>query len=427
VATDTSRWTAHWAHLFDEVVTSGLCTGCAGCVVACPHDVLGYDDTNGVYKPFHLEKDGGPGGCGHGDRGCTSCTRACPRFRAWEPELDTYLFGRERSPDEMAGISKDIILARATNPETQQKGQDGGLVSAMLVWCLEHGYIDAALVSYLEGDGTSWKAIPGVARTKEEVLAAAGSRYTYSANTMAYGEAVAGGSEKLALVGMSCMSSVPPAMGVRKAGKPARRIALNIGLLCSKTFDDAIFEELFEAKYGLARKDMVKMNIKGVFQVWMRDGSYHEVPLKECHAWTREGCRTCPDFAAEHADISTGGIGAYNDWTLTIVRTDLGRRIIIGMLEDGTIEGRPGDDDPGAIALLRKLSIVSRRRWPATAMPFPKIGVPPPKPKGAKPAAAPSEPPASPAASGGAQVGAGQAGGAQADGAPATAGTPARS
>ena len=26
------------------------------------------------------------------------------------------------------------------------------------------------------------------------------------------------------------------------------------------------------------------MNIKGVFQIWMHDGDYHEVPLKECHA-----------------------------------------------------------------------------------------------------------------------------------------------
>jgi coenzyme F420 hydrogenase subunit beta len=180
-------------------------------------------------------------------------------------------------------------------------------------------------------------------------------------------------------------------MKARKAGKPARRIALNIGLLCSKTFDDAIFEELFEAKYGLRKADMVKMNIKGVFQIWMRDGSYHEVNLKECHAWTREGCKSCPDFAAEHADISTGGIGAFNDWTLTIVRTDLGREILIKMLEDGTIEGRPGDDDPGAIALLRKLSTVSRRRWPDTAVAAPKLGVPPPKPKataGAAPAPA---------------------------------------
>jgi coenzyme F420 hydrogenase subunit beta len=375
------RWTAHWAHLFDEVVTSGLCTGCAGCVIACPHDVLGYDDTNGVYKPFHLELEGGPGGCGHGDRGCTSCTRACPRFRAWEPEIDNFLFGRPREPQELDGVSKDIILARATNPEVLDKGQDGGLVSAILIWCLDHGYIDAGLVSYLEGDGSTWKAVPGVAVTREEILASAGSRYTYSANTMAYGEAVGRGFEKLALVGMSCQSSVPPALKVRKAGKPARRIALNIGLLCSKTFDDAIFEELFEAKYGLRKADMVKMNIKGVFQIWMRDGSYHEINLKECHAWTREGCKTCPDFAAEHADISTGGIGAFNDWTLTIVRTDLGREIIIKMLEDGSIEGRPGDDDPGAIALLRKLSTVSRRRWPDTAVPFPKLGVPPPKAK----------------------------------------------
>jgi coenzyme F420 hydrogenase subunit beta len=131
---------------------------------------------------------------------------------------------------------------------------------------------------------------------------------------------------------------------------------------------------------------MVKMNIKGVFQIWMKDGSYHEVNLKECHAWTREGCKLCPDFAAEHADISTGGIGENNDWTLTIVRTDLGREILVKMLEDGSIYGRPGDDDPGAIDLLRRLSIVSRRRWPDWApIAEPKLGVPPPKKKAAAP------------------------------------------
>ncbi len=44
---------------------------------------------------------------------------------------------------------------------------------------------------------------------------------------------------------------LPVVMRARKAGKAGRRMALSIGLLCSKTFDDAIFEELFEAKYGL--------------------------------------------------------------------------------------------------------------------------------------------------------------------------------
>jgi coenzyme F420 hydrogenase subunit beta len=86
------RWSFSWKHLYDEVVTSGLCTGCAGCVIACPHDVLSYDDNNGVYKPIQIEDFGGPRDCSHGEKACTSCTRACPRFRAWEPEIDEFMF-----------------------------------------------------------------------------------------------------------------------------------------------------------------------------------------------------------------------------------------------------------------------------------------------------------------------------------------------
>jgi coenzyme F420 hydrogenase subunit beta len=362
----------HWTELLTEVVTSGLCTGCAACVVACPHDVLSYDDTGGRYKPFHIDADGGPDGCTHGVKGCTMCTRACPRFRLWEPEIDTHLHGRERTADEVAGISSDVLLVRATDPAVHDAGQDGGLVSAMLIWALEHDVIDAALVSGLEGDGSTWKAVPTVATTREEVLATAGSRYTYSANTLAYPQAIEGGAERIALVGMGCQASAPAVMQTRKAGKIARRLSLTIGLLCSKTFDDAIFPELFEARYGIARADIAKMNIKGVFQVWTKDGGFHEIPLKEAHAWTREGCTSCPDFAAEHADISTGGIGASDDWTLTIVRTDKGRELLEAMVAAGAVETRPGDDDPGAIALLRKLSQVSRRRWPETAVPMPR-------------------------------------------------------
>src|SRR5271166_5119499 len=361
----------HWAELYTEVVTSGLCTGCAACVVACPYDVLGYDDGDGHYKPFHVPEEGGADNCTHGVKGCTLCTRACPRFRNWETEIDTFLFGRERTQDEVAGVTGDVVLARATDPDIQAAGQDGGLVSALLIWALEHDVIDAALVSALEGDGTTWKAIPAVARTRADVLATAGSRYTYSANPMAYREAIEGGAERIALVGMGCQASAPPVMAARKAGKVARRFALSIGLLCSKTFDDAIFPELFEARYGLKREDMVKMNIKGIFQVWTRDGELHEIPLKEAHEWTREGCTSCPDFAAEHADISTGGIGAFNDWTLTIIRTERGRELFHSMVAADAVEIRPVDDDPGAVALLRKLSRVSRRRWPATAVPMP--------------------------------------------------------
>ena len=173
----------------------------------------------------------------------------------------------------------------------------------------------------------------------------------------------------------------------RKAGKVSKPFLFNIGLLCSKTFDDAIFTELFEAKYGLKKQDMVKMNIKGAFQIWMKDGSYHEIDLKECHAWTRQGCKSCPDFAAEHSDVATGGIGEDNDWTLTIVRTELGEQVIERMIADGVIEAKPAQTDETAMRLLRLLSIVSRRRWPKEADAAPAIGVPPPKKKAAAPPA----------------------------------------
>ncbi len=362
----------HWAQLFTEVVTSGLCTGCAGCVIACPYDVLGYDDAGG-YRPFHFEEHGGASDCTYGARGCTLCTRACPRFRTWEAECDRYLFGREREESEVAGEFIEMFLARATDEEINNAGQDGGFVSAALIWALEKDVVDAVLLSYLEGDGRSWHAVPGVARTRDEVLSGAGSRYTYSANTLSYQGAVDAGAERLALVGMGCQSSVPTVMASRKAGKVARRFQLNIGLLCSKTFDDAIFDELFHERYGIKREDIAKINIKGLFQIWLRDGSYREVPLAEGYEWTREGCKACPDFAAEHADISAGGIGAYSEWTLVIVRTERGKEIMDSMIADHAIQTRPADDDPGAVSLLRRLSRASRRRWPAEADPHPRL------------------------------------------------------
>jgi coenzyme F420 hydrogenase subunit beta len=351
--------------------------------------VIGYEHKEGGYKPFHLEEELGLADCVHGEKGCTSCTRACPRFRDWEPAADEHLFGRVREIEELHGIAEQVLLVRAADDGVHEAGQDGGLVSAILLWLLEEGYIDGALVSGLEGDGSTWRPKPTVVTTPEEILATAGSRYTYSANWLAYDEAKERGLEKLALVGMGCQTSSPPVMWHRKIGKVGKPVLFNIGLLCSKTFDDRIFEELFEAKYGITRTSIKKMNIKGVFQIWTHDGEYHEVPLKECHAWTREGCNHCPDFSAEHADISTGGIGKFNDWTLTIVRTPLGQAVMERMAAQGRILVKPAEEDPAAVTLMDRLSRVSRNRWPEDAIPFPKRMPPPPpkKPKAAAPAA----------------------------------------
>ena len=135
-------------------------------------------------------------------------------------------------------------------------------------------YIEAAMVSGVEDDDDAWKAEAGAGRAPvDEVLATAGSRYTYCANPLALRDALDAGLTKLALVGMGCQTSVAADhVGRARPARSRKPFVFNIGLLCSKTFDDAIFEELFDAKYGLKKADMVKMNIKGVFQIWMKDG-----------------------------------------------------------------------------------------------------------------------------------------------------------
>jgi coenzyme F420 hydrogenase subunit beta len=357
-----------WHELFHEVVQTGLCTGCAACVMACPRDVLGYDHAV-TYQPFNVEPTTLADGCVFGEKGCDICTRACPRFRDWETASDVALFGRERAADEPCGVAEEVLLVRAVDTEVFQAGQDGGLVSALLIWGLETGLIDGALVSDFSPERTL-DAVPAVVTDRAGVLRTAGSRYTYSANPLAMRDAEAQGLKSLALVGMSCQASINGTVNANRLNKYAKRIAITIGLLCSKTFTyDGMYEGMLADEYGVPLDSISKVNIKGKFIVWHGDDDTRlDIPLKDTHKHTRPGCTTCPDFAAQHADISTGGLGQGDGWTLTLVRTQRGLDWMKGLREAGLIEVRPGAEDPAALNLMNKLALASRKRWPSNRL-----------------------------------------------------------
>jgi coenzyme F420 hydrogenase subunit beta len=349
-----------WRELYHEVVTSGLCTGCTACIVACPFHVLGYEDN----YPVQLQEDG-PDACSHGDKGCSLCTLACPRFRDWESEIDQVMFGRTRAPEELIGQYQEIYLARATSPETLMAGQDGGVVSELLIWGLETGQIDGAATSVLSSE-RQWDCEPSIVTDRAGVIAAAGSRYTYSANPLALLKAAELGLSKVALVGMGCQTSVTGAMEARRVNKWRKKIAWTFGLLCSKSFTyDGLMVEIAQEELGIDLDHLARVNIKGKLLFYTDTGDEIVYSLKQSHRFTRPGCLHCPDFAAEHADISFGGLGQGDGWTLSIVRTDLGHQIWEGAIAAGLLESkRAADADPDAVALMFKLAARSRDRWP---------------------------------------------------------------
>jgi coenzyme F420 hydrogenase subunit beta len=347
-----------WYDLYHEVVQTNLCTGCTACIVACPFHVLGYED----YHPIQLQEDG-VDQCAHGEKGCSLCTLACPRFREWEGEIDLKLFGATRAPEEVIGKYQDIVLARAASPEVLAHGQDGGVVSSLLIWGLESGEIDGVCTSRLS-DERPWDCEPAVVTDREGVLGSAGSRYTYSPNPLAMLKAAEMGLSKLALVGMGCQASAPGSMAARRVNKWAKKVNWTLGLLCSKSFTyEGLMVEIAQKELGLNLDDIVRVNIKGKLLFYTKDGEELTYGLKKSHVYTRPGCLHCPDFAAEHADISFGGLGQGEGWTLTVIRTEKGRDVWDRAVADGVVEWKPGSEDQGAIDLMHKLAVKSRERW----------------------------------------------------------------
>lgn len=336
----------------DKVVSAEKCAGCAACVVVCPIGCLEYSQE----KPKLVNK------C----TACGICAKICPRYDFSQSDIEKSVFGRERKPEEDFGIYRRIVIAQASDRNILQVCQDGGVVTALLMFALENGLVDGAVVSGVDKDRPFYP-VPKLATTPQEVLDCAGTRYSYSTNFLAFQEGIKQKKKSLAFVGTPCQIHALRKIEMIPLKKYSNPLRLTIGLMCTESFTyEGLMEKHIQKELGINPHDISKINIKGKVLVTTKSGETKTIPLADAKKYTRKGCPPCTDFSSELADISAGGLGL-NGWTFTIIRTEKGEELFEKVEGEGLIRTKPVKEEKRALDLLIRLS--QRKRKTASSIP----------------------------------------------------------
>ena len=175
-----------------------LCTGCGVCEDACPSGAITTVVEAGRFVP---QVDAGL--CNNG-KGCHRCMDACPGVG-----IDLCRIAKERYADE--GTKEDRLVGRylkcfvghSTDHDIRYHSASGGMVSQFLVFLLEKGLIDGAVVTAFD-PGNELLVSSYIAHNREEVLRAKGSKYApVSLHGMARAVKADGGL-RYVIVGLPC-------------------------------------------------------------------------------------------------------------------------------------------------------------------------------------------------------------------------------
>ena len=347
----------HWKHLYAEVVATEICCSCSACIVACPHKVLEFQD----WDPVQTDANSPFDNCVHGEQSCSLCAMACLRL---DPNIDIIeknVHGQRRDPEQAEGTYRFKTLARATDPELLKRGQDGGAVTALIKWGFETEQLDGAVVA-APSETVPWLDEPKLVQSADELMAAAGSRYTYCATPLGLKQVAAEKLKNVAIVGVSCESTAVRQLTAAGIKRWTRPVKLVIGLMCTETFDyEAFMIGKVQHEMGIALDDIEKVNVKGKVIVTLKNGEDILIPLKDARPYANEWCHHCPDFAAEHADLSCGGLGM-EGWTMILVRSETGEDYLKRAVEAGILELREADEEQGALEVMYRLSTKQRQR-----------------------------------------------------------------
>lgn len=260
--------------------------------------------------------------------------------------------------DPYLGKYTACVSARSTDREILKKSQDGGIATTLMVYALEQGIIDGAIVTG-KGD-RPWEPKPFVAMSREDILKARGTIYNISPQISWLKEATRSyGLDRVGVTGVCCqMQAVRKAqlypMNMRDVPE---KIGLAIGLFCMENFSYKSMQTIVEDHAAQSLGSVKKMEItKGKFWVYTDRGNVATVPLKDTHKYEQPGCHVCLDYVSNLGDISTGSVGSPEGWSTVFIRTRKGNEVWSRAVDEGLFETKPIEDVKPGLDLLRKLA-----------------------------------------------------------------------
>jgi coenzyme F420 hydrogenase subunit beta len=280
-------------------------------------------------------------------------------------QLNQRVFGAARD-DYLLGTNRGVFMSQAAAAKTVERGQYGGTVSALLAHGLKAGTIDGAIVA---GDSPRYPLLPEpiLARTPEEVLAAAGSKFSACPSLAILDKSVKE-CEKLAVVCRPCQAIALrkriacQAIALRKriACEPevGERVALIVGIFCMWALDYKKVARHLGERIDLDKTRKIDIPYNR-FVVTTTEGE-KELPFEPIREMRRSTCDLCYDFTAELADLSVGSTEWKDDWNTAILRTERGERAARAAEADGVLEIEPLPAK--RIELLRKAAGDKKKR-----------------------------------------------------------------
>ncbi len=144
-----------------DIVEQGNCTSCGTCASVCSNIEI---------------KEGFPTLIKPCEEDCNLCYLACPRVSLPKKIIEDRIFDENTKREDYFGKYIEIYAARAKDEEVLKRGQDGGVVTALLMYALDKGLIDVVVTA---GRNEKWEPRVAICKTKNDLLNSAGTIYSY--------------------------------------------------------------------------------------------------------------------------------------------------------------------------------------------------------------------------------------------------------